>query len=59
MSGATNIEEQAILDSRLDRTGVYTLALFTTTPADDGTGGVEVSTSSTGYARHLDQRVVE
>ena len=51
MAGPTNIEEQAILDTRLDRTGVYTLALFTTTPADDGTGGVEVSTSSTGYAR--------
>src|SRR5690349_12786162 len=51
MSGMTNTEEAAVLDLRLDRTGVYTLALFTTNPADDGTGGVEVSTSGTGYAR--------
>lgn len=26
-------------------------ALFTTTPGDAGTGGIEVSTTSTGYAR--------
>ncbi len=29
----------------------YHIALFTVKPADDGTGGTEVSTSGTGYAR--------
>lgn len=47
MSGPTNTEEAAILDARLDRSGL-TLALYTTAPADDGTGGVEVSGG--GYA---------
>ena len=28
------------------------LALYTVAPNDDGTGGTEVSTSGTGYARH-------
>jgi hypothetical protein len=49
MSGATDTEEATILDARLDRINVYDLALFTTTPVDAGTGGVEVSGGS--YAR--------
>lgn len=49
MAGATDTEEAAILDARLDRTGVYTLGLFTALPADNGTGGTEVSGGS--YAR--------
>lgn len=31
-------------------TGIH-IALFTAVPGEDGTGGVEVSTTSTGYAR--------
>jgi len=49
MSGPTDIEEKSILDARLDRVGALWLGLFTTMPADDGTGGVEVSGGS--YAR--------
>ncbi len=41
MAGATNTEEAAILDQRLDVAGLY-LALYTVLPADDGTGGTEV-----------------
>jgi hypothetical protein len=48
-TGATNTEETTILDTRLDRTAVYSLALFTVTPNDDGTGGTEVTGGS--YAR--------
>lgn len=29
----------------------WSIALFTTAPAEDGSGGVEVSSSGTGYAR--------
>lgn len=50
MSGATNTEEAAILNARLDVAGNY-VGLFTTLPADDGTGGVEVSGGA--YARKL------
>ena len=51
MTGATDAEEKTILDTRLDRVGVYQIGLFTTMPADDGTGGVEVSATNTNYAR--------
>lgn len=48
MSGPTNRQEKAMLDAALDIPNQY-LGLFTTMPADDGTGGVEVSGGS--YAR--------
>lgn len=53
MSGWTNIEEQDILEWLFAGTTRPNLAthvsLFTTTPAEDGTGGIEASW--TGYAR--------
>lgn len=54
MSSASNYLEEKI-GTHLLRTGTWTkpaelwVALFTTMPAEDGTGGVEVS--GTGYAR--------
>lgn len=50
MAGATNSKEAAMLDAALDVSGKY-IALYTTMPADDGTGGVEVTTTSSNYAR--------
>jgi len=54
MAGLTNTQENAILD-HIVRNQAYTpkttwyVGLYTTLPADDGTGGVEVSGGS--YAR--------
>lgn len=48
MPNLTNSEENRLLDTSLD--GTY-LALYTTAPAEDGTGGVEIS--GNGYARQL------
>lgn len=54
MAGFVNTEEQAILDhyfggSALSAApGTWHVALFTTMPADDGTGGVEVTGGSYG-----------
>lgn len=50
-TGMTDQEEKDTLDARYDRTGVLSLALMTTLPADDGTGGVEVSGTNTNYVR--------
>jgi hypothetical protein len=53
----TDLFENEILKLKLGKAPTLTypitpyLALFTTLPAEDGTGGVEVSTSGTGYAR--------
>lgn len=38
-------------NATVTRPTAWYVALFTTLPAEDGTGGVEVSTSGTGYAR--------
>ena len=55
-STETNFASQKVMDYVLKGTTFtrptnFYLALFTTTPALDGTGGVEVSTSGTGYGR--------
>ena len=56
MSAASNYLEEEI-GKHLLRTGSWTkpteiwVALFTTLPAEDGTGGTEVSTSATNYGR--------
>lgn len=48
MTGASNAEEAATLNARLDIAGNF-IGLYTVMPADDGTGGTEVSGGS--YAR--------
>lgn len=50
-TGSTRALETGTLDTLLDQVGVLTLALYTVAPAEDGTGGTEVSTSGTAYAR--------
>lgn len=50
MAGATDIQEVAMLNAALDVSGKY-VGLFTTLPNDAGSGGVEVSTTGTNYAR--------
>lgn len=56
-STLSNWASQQLMDYLLKGTAAPTfpatlyLALFTTTPTLSGTGGVEVSTSGTGYAR--------
>ena len=53
----TDLLEVEFLKIKLGKATALTLplaphiALFTTMPAENGTGGVEVSTSGTGYAR--------
>jgi hypothetical protein len=48
MAGATNRKERLMLNAALDVSG-YSIALYTTMPADDGSGGTEVTGGS--YAR--------
>ena len=55
-STMTNLGSQKLMDYLLKGTTFtrptnFYLALFTTTPALDSTGGVEVSVSGTGYSR--------
>jgi len=46
----SNYGEAYALDATLNSTNKW-IALFTVMPAEDGTGGTEVSTSGTGYDR--------
>lgn len=51
MAGATNRKEAIMLDDALDVDG-YSIALYTTMPNENGTGGQEVlTTGGTNYAR--------
>ena len=50
---STQIMDYVLKGTSLTRPTNFYLALFTTSPALDGTGGSEVSTSGTGYARVL------